>query len=104
MAGEREWSGASVSSDPGTPIRPDVLFDVASIGKNLPAVLVLQLDEEGRLGLDDPVRKWLPDHRNVDGAITIRQLVNHTRGVFHFVESRHACRRLSAACAGAPGD
>jgi D-alanyl-D-alanine carboxypeptidase len=86
VEGEGRWSGASGSSDPDTPIRPDMLFDVASVGKNLLAVLVLQLAEEGRLALDDPVRKWLPDHPNVDGAIAIRQLLDHTSGAFDFVE------------------
>ena len=63
-----------------------MLFDIGSIGKNFVAVLVLQLVEEERLGLDDPIRKWLPVYPHIDGTITIRQLLNHTSGVFDFVD------------------
>ena len=80
------WSGASGISEPGVPVTPDMLFDVASIGKNYLAALVLQLVQEGKLGLDDPLRKWLPDYENIDGAITVRQLLNHTSGIHDFVE------------------
>jgi D-alanyl-D-alanine carboxypeptidase len=80
------WSGASGISEPNAPITPDMLFDVASIGKNCVAALVLQLAEEGELGLDDPLHKWLPEYEHIDSAITIRQLLNHTSGVHDFVE------------------
>jgi D-alanyl-D-alanine carboxypeptidase len=80
------WTGASGVSDPGTPVAPEMLFDMASIGKNFVATLVLQLVEEGKLSLDDPLHKWLPDYPNIDNTITIRQLLNHTSGVFDFVE------------------
>ncbi|MFN2144720.1 MAG: serine hydrolase domain-containing protein, partial [Anaerolineales bacterium] len=53
--------------------------------KNFNAAAVLILEEEGYFSLDDPVNKWLPDFTNVDGEITIRQLLNHTGGVFDMV-------------------
>src|SRR5690606_8640159 len=43
------------------PMQRDTIFAVASIGKPITAVSVLILVEEGVLGLDDPVDKWLPE-------------------------------------------
>jgi D-alanyl-D-alanine carboxypeptidase len=63
-----------------------MLFDIASIGKHYVAVLVVQLAKEGTLLLDDPLNRWLPDHPYIDGGITVRQLLNHTSGIFDWVE------------------
>lgn len=86
LPGYRIWAGASGYSHPGVPIRTDMLFNVGSIQKNFEAALVLKLAEEGALSLDDPVSKYLPSYPNVDGSITIRQLLNHTSGVFNVFE------------------
>ena len=65
-------------------------YRIASITKTFVATVVLQLEAEGRLSLDDTVDTWLPglvrgnDH---DGRrITIRQLLNHTSGIFDYLE------------------
>ncbi|MFC1633919.1 serine hydrolase domain-containing protein [Planctomycetota bacterium] len=80
------WAGASGISHENTPVSPDMLFNIASVGKNFLATLVLKLCEEGVLRLDDPLHKWLPDYPNIDNRITVRQLLNHTSGIFDFVE------------------
>jgi D-alanyl-D-alanine carboxypeptidase len=49
-------------------------------------VLTLRLAGEGLFDLDDPLSDWLPEYHNVDGTITIRQLLNHTSGVFNVFE------------------
>ncbi len=77
------WVGTSGISHDTVPITPDSVFHAGSIGKNFTATLVLQLAEEGVLSLDDPIGEWLPDYPNVDPTITIRQLLNHTGGVFN---------------------
>jgi len=51
------------------------------------ATLILQLVEEGRLTLEDPLRKWLPDYPNIDNNITVRQMLNHTSGIYEFVKN-----------------
>ena len=48
--------------------------------------MVLKLVEDNMLSLDDPVSKYLPTYPNVDGKITIRQLLNHTSGVLNVFE------------------
>jgi len=80
--GHRTWIGVSGVSHGTTPIKPDTLFDAGSITKNFVAALTLKLVEEGLLTLDDPLHKWLPDYPNIDNTITIRQLLNHTSGLY----------------------
>jgi D-alanyl-D-alanine carboxypeptidase len=68
-------------------MKPQMLFAFGSITKNMVAALILQLAEERLLSLDDQLCKWLPSYRHVDGTITIRQLFNHTSGIFMFWEN-----------------
>lgn len=88
IPGYKTWCGVSGMSDSSTsePVQPDMLFGIASIGKNYVAALVLQLAEEGQLSLEDPVNKWLPSFPNIENTITVRQLLNHTSGIFDFVK------------------
>ena len=62
--------------------------------KNLFAALVLKLAEEGLLSLDDPISKYLSPYPNIDGSITIRQCLNHTSGLFMWVEHPQAPTRI----------
>lgn len=63
----------------------DALFQIGSISKLFTATLVLRLVEQGRIGLDDPVIRHLPDFAvasaAVTGGVTIRQLLSHTSGI-----------------------
>ncbi|MEU7716884.1 serine hydrolase domain-containing protein [Streptomyces tibetensis] len=65
-------------------------YRVASITKTFVATVVLHLEAEGRLSLDDTVEHWLPGavrgNGHDGGRITIRQLLNHTSGVFDYLE------------------
>jgi D-alanyl-D-alanine carboxypeptidase len=82
VPGHETWVGAVGDSEPGVPVTPRMAFSSGSISKNFIAALVLQLTEEGKLSLDDQLLEWLPDYPNVDGTITVRQLLNHTSGIF----------------------
>jgi D-alanyl-D-alanine carboxypeptidase len=86
MPGHRTWTGVSGYSHQNVPISADMLFVVGSIVKNFEAALVLKLAEDEMLTLDDPISKYLPTYPNVDGKTTIRQLLNHTSGVFNVFE------------------
>lgn len=63
-----------------------MLFEVGSVQKNFEAALVLKLVEDDVLSFDDPISMYLPTYPNVNGEITIRQLLNHTSGVFNVFE------------------
>jgi len=85
IPGYQPWTGVSGISHGTTPITPEMVFDAGSIHKSFTASAVLRLVEEGVLSLDDPISKWLPDYPNIDRTITVRQLLNHTGGVFDMV-------------------
>ena len=88
--GRRGWSTTAGVGNlrTGAPRSADDRFRVGSITKTFVATVLLQLEAEGRLSLDDKVEKWLPGvvHGNGhDGArITLRQLLNHTSGIFNY--------------------
>jgi D-alanyl-D-alanine carboxypeptidase len=82
------WRGVSGFSHDSVKISPDMLFAIGSITKNMVATLTLQLVEEGVLTLEDSLDKWLPGYRYVDSTITIRQLLNHTSGLYMFWENQ----------------
>jgi D-alanyl-D-alanine carboxypeptidase len=67
-----------------TPMRPDNHFKIASVTKTYTATVVLQLVGEGKLSLDDTVERRLPGVVPNGRRITIRQLLNHTSGLFDF--------------------
>ncbi|MEU6252300.1 serine hydrolase domain-containing protein [Streptomyces sp. NPDC047043] len=74
----------------GAPRSAEDRYRVGSITKTFVATVLLQLEAEGRLSLDDTVHKWLPGevrgHGHDGRAITVRQLLNHTSGVFNYTE------------------
>jgi len=86
--GSRSVSVAAGSADltPRTPMRVTDRFRVASITKTFVAAVVLQLVGEGRMSLDDTVERWLPGLVPGGAAITVRQLLNHTSGLFDYID------------------
>ncbi|MBD3257812.1 serine hydrolase, partial [candidate division GN15 bacterium] len=67
---------------------PRTRFFISSITKQFTATAILQLKEQGRLSLDDPVTKYLPDYPAETGdRITIGQLLSHTAGVPNYTEA-----------------
>jgi CubicO group peptidase (beta-lactamase class C family) len=63
---------------------PATNYRLASVTKQFTAAAILLLVEEGRLGLDDRVREWLPSLPAGDDAITIRHLLTHTGGLIDY--------------------
>jgi len=62
-------------------ITPETIFEAGSVSKQFTAAAVLLLAREGKLSLDDPVRKYLPELSDAASAVTIRQMLNHTSGL-----------------------
>ncbi len=67
-------------------MREDTIFRLASITKPIVAIAAMRLVEQGRIGLDDPITKWLPDFRprlpnGTEAVIRIRHLLTHTSGL-----------------------
>jgi D-alanyl-D-alanine carboxypeptidase len=72
--------------DTRTPMRAADGFRIASVTKTFVATVVLELEAEGRLEIDEPVERWLPGLVPNGSAITIRELLNHTSGLFDYSE------------------
>lgn len=64
----------------GVRLTPDQVFHIASVTKMFTAALVLKLADAGKLSLDDPLARFLPDFSKGD-SITIRELLSHTAGI-----------------------
>jgi D-alanyl-D-alanine carboxypeptidase len=63
------------------PATPDTVYRIGSITKQFTAAAVMQLVEQGKMSLDDPIEKYLPDYPVRGRHITIRHLLNHTSGI-----------------------
>jgi len=77
---QKAWGLAN--RETGTPVTLDTRFRLGSMNKMFTAVATLQLVEAGKLKLDDPIGKYLPDYPNKDVAskVTVRHLLTHTGG------------------------
>ncbi len=86
--GELVWSAGAGFADraAGRASGPDVLYRIASITKTFTGTAILQLRDAGKLDLDDPVVKWLPELADsaspeTIGGVTIRRLLSHESGL-----------------------
>jgi D-alanyl-D-alanine carboxypeptidase len=78
------WSGTSGVGNvrSGAPVPQDGVFRIGSVSKVFTATVVLQLAAEHRIGLDQPVQRYLPRLLPATYApVTVRQLLNHTSGL-----------------------
>lgn len=63
-------------------ITPETVFDIGSVSKQFTAACIILLENEGKLSLDDDIRKYVPEIFEFDeGKITIRNLLHHTSGL-----------------------
>lgn len=67
------------------PMKPENVFELGSITKQFTAVSILQLMEQGKLSLEDPLSKYIPDYPSGDD-IKIHHLLNHTSGIKSYTD------------------
>ena len=65
----------------GTPNTAATVFEAGSVSKQFTAAAVLALAQQGRLSLDDDVRRYLPELPEYGAPVTLRQMLNHTSGL-----------------------
>ncbi len=100
--GHRTWSRTEGVGDlrTGEPRSERDRYRVGSITKTFVATVVLQLEAEGRLSLDDTVDEWLPGvvegNGNHGDRITLRQLLNHTSGLYNYTADEEFARTYFA--------
>ena len=78
------------------PNAPDTKHRLGSITKQFTAMLIMQLVAEGKLDLQTPISKYLPDYSKVNGdKITIHQLLNHTSGTPNYTSFPNFFKEMS---------
>ncbi|MEO8142088.1 MAG: serine hydrolase domain-containing protein, partial [Sphingomicrobium sp.] len=65
-------------------ITPETRFRLGSITKQFTAAAIMKLVEQGKVSLDDPLSKYLPDYPAPGASATVRQLLNHSSGVMAY--------------------
>lgn len=90
--GNRVWQSASGLSHIYNQAVMDTsrLFPQASVTKMFVSAMILQLVDEGELSLDDSIGQYLPPLPHVNGAIKIRNLLNHRSGIHDFIAGNTA--------------
>jgi D-alanyl-D-alanine carboxypeptidase len=93
----RTWTGVSGWADVAHKVKivPGTAFSIGSVSKTFIATLILELVQEHKLTLDDRVRRWLPT-ANVSPQVTVRELLNHTSGLYDFFENPKIDKALLA--------
>lgn len=84
--GTRAGVAGFADRDAHVPMRAGDRYRIASVSKAFVSVLILQLEAEGRLDIDDSVDKYLPGVVPNGAAITLRELLNHTSGLFNYTD------------------
>lgn len=84
--GRDVWTGALGSSMTDVPARPDMRFRAGSVGISYMGTILLQLADEKRIRLDDPISRWLPEVPHAK-EITLRMLGDSTSGLQDYVKN-----------------
>lgn len=63
------------------PVDPTTVFHIASVSKQFTAYSILLLEAEGKLSIDDDIRKYIPEVPDFGKTITLKHLVTHTSGM-----------------------
>jgi len=92
VPGYPQWNSAVGTADDVNPMTGNYALEVGSVTKTFTSALILQLQEEGKLSINDSISNYLPTFPNIDSTITIKQLLNHSSGIFDYVndDTTHA--------------
>lgn len=71
----------SANTELNIPMQPNMLFRTGSMGKQYTAIAVLQLVEQGKIGLQDSIQKYIKDFPSKGYTITIENLLSNTSGI-----------------------
>ena len=63
------------------PAKPETIYQSGSVGKQFTATAVMMLVEEGKIGLDDPIKKYFPEGPDSWKSVKVRHLLSHTGGI-----------------------
>lgn len=81
VKGKGLWKGTAGVSEPGVPLTTDMLIGIASNTKPFVSAMMLKLEEDGLVSIHDTIGTWIQGYDNIDGAITIAQILSHLSGI-----------------------
>jgi len=89
MSDGNVWAHAKgISSTlPKVDVTPDHVYLIGSVTKTITAACILQLQEEGLLNINDSLYQWLDTIQYINPNITIRQLLQHTSGLYDILSN-----------------
>lgn len=87
VPGQGIWLGTAGISHVNVNMDTNMVFDIGSITKNFVSALTLQLVDADSLRLEDSIGTWLEQYPNINNKVTIRQLLNHTSGIYNFTDN-----------------
>ena len=73
----------------GTPITQDSVFYIASISKMITGMAIMMLQEQGKLHVDDDIKKYVPEYIGFSQKVTLRQMLQHTSGIRCCIATRY---------------
>ena len=85
--GDDIWSGARGISSITDPLTVNHRFALGSITKTIVSACILQMMEEGKLTLNDPIGDYIPSYEHVSEDITIEQLLYHSSGLYDYINN-----------------
>lgn len=96
ISADDEWTGVAGLSSPTDSLTSEMVLGVGSLTKSISSATILKLEEEGKLSIDDVIEKWLGRRKYVDSTITIRQLLNHTAGVYNVTDNPKFIQQINS--------
>ncbi|MFT3881129.1 MAG: enterochelin esterase [Gemmatales bacterium] len=94
MVYQRGYGMANLELD--TPLNPNSVFYIASTSKQFTAACIALLARQGKISLDDDVRKYIKELPNYGRPITIRHLIHHTSGLRDYLSVNAISGRTTA--------
>jgi CubicO group peptidase (beta-lactamase class C family) len=76
---ERSYGLADIAND--VPLGPQTRFDIGSMSKQFTAAALLILADQGKIGLDDDIHKYVPELPNYGVKVSLRQMLHMTSGI-----------------------
>ena len=70
----------------GVPLQPDSVFRLGSVTKQFTSLAIMMLVEQGKVGLQDPIDKYLPGYPMQGHVITVEHLLTHTSGIQSYTD------------------
>lgn len=83
--GDDIWTGTAGQDSKDLLLQPETALGMGSCMMTITSAAIFKLNETQLLQLSDTIGQYLPDYANIDPSITINQLLNHSSGIFDFV-------------------